>query len=933
MTDIAKVTIEVETPKAGSAANQLDGVTKSADRLDTGVDRLLATIDRLNARMSNSAARAAKGVSANDNLGRSYGKLESVIGRVNRITGVSGAASQNNASGFMEAANAADQLRAKYNPLYGAMMRYKQNVAEIRGLNAAGVTTTLEMNRSLLGQEQALKRAQHMLQSYGDTARLERHNVGNLAAQFQDIGVSAQMGMSPMMVALQQGTQISAVLGPMGAAGALKSLKGAFLAVISPVALFTIGAVALVVAMVQFVNWVKVGQGALNSMAWAFENLIPYAVAAGAAIALIYAPTIFAGIMKTGQLVMWLGGTFKALALSIYATVGLPVLLVGAFLAMIAAVVHFRDEIEQVLGFDIVGIVENSMNDIMGVFVGGYNGLTELWKFLPFVFADIGVQIAQSLADSVTDGLNAAIIAYNRFMLLTGKSGLMIDFQVESHQFENQWAGAAQYAGQVIQDEITAATDKKYFSGLVESAVEAGDAIGSRLRDFSSKLGIEKDDKSGGKTDAEKYAEEIASIERKNSALGFEILGLGMSERASARMALQQDLLNKARARGLELGPQQVAQIKELADVQAGLVEILRNETALRDMTRKNAETTQALMDEALLVGKVGIEYERMSEQMTLAAAIRADNLTTTPDQLASLKAEADAIAMLRQQIAQSEFTTGKTEDQSTRRAEMEFELSVLGQSTEVAAGLRYEFDLIAEAKAKGIDLSQAQIDEYSREEAAIRKLEMALRKKNEALEFAKSTSKTFLKDFLGDVAKGKNLWKSFGDAALGALGKIAEKLMDKALDKLLDGLLGAGGGGGGLGGALATLFAAKGKVFNNGATKFAKGGDFTNSVVSKTTNFAFRGGLGEMGEAGPEAVVPLTRGPDGSLGVQMYGNSGGGGGRASVAISQFFTIEGAVTESDISNMVRGGVEQGQQETKRQLTTWLDEQQIDGAVV
>lgn len=39
---------------------------------------------------------------------------------------------------------------------------------------------------------------------------------------------------------------------------------------------------------------------------------------------------------------------------------------------------------------------------------------------------------------------------------------------------------------------------------------------------------------------------------------------------------------------------------------------------------------------------------------------------------------------------------------------------------------------------------------------------------------------------------------------------------------------------------------------------------------------FAMRGGTGLMGEAGPEAILPLARGADGRLGVQ----AGGGGGR-----------------------------------------------------
>ena len=56
----------------------------------------------------------------------------------------------------------------------------------------------------------------------------------------------------------------------------------------------------------------------------------------------------------------------------------------------------------------------------------------------------------------------------------------------------------------------------------------------------------------------------------------------------------------------------------------------------------------------------------------------------------------------------------------------------------------------------------------------------------------------------------------------------------------------------------------------------FAKGGAFTNSIVSSPTFFRFaRGGgfgTGLMGEAGPEAIMPLTRGADGSLGVSASG-------------------------------------------------------------
>ena len=67
---------------------------------------------------------------------------------------------------------------------------------------------------------------------------------------------------------------------------------------------------------------------------------------------------------------------------------------------------------------------------------------------------------------------------------------------------------------------------------------------------------------------------------------------------------------------------------------------------------------------------------------------------------------------------------------------------------------------------------------------------------------------------------------------------------------------------------------AAKGATFSNGIAKFARGG-----IVDSPTLFKFAQGgamqTGLMGEAGPEAIMPLTRGPGGQLGVSNFGGSG----------------------------------------------------------
>jgi hypothetical protein len=80
------------------------------------------------------------------------------------------------------------------------------------------------------------------------------------------------------------------------------------------------------------------------------------------------------------------------------------------------------------------------------------------------------------------------------------------------------------------------------------------------------------------------------------------------------------------------------------------------------------------------------------------------------------------------------------------------------------------------------------------------------------------------------------------------------------------------------------TFFSAKGSAWNNGVQMFANGG-----VVNSATPFRHAGGMGIMGEAGAEAIMPLKRGPDGKLGV-----AGGGG----VVIHQNFNFSANGDES-----------------------------------
>lgn len=65
------------------------------------------------------------------------------------------------------------------------------------------------------------------------------------------------------------------------------------------------------------------------------------------------------------------------------------------------------------------------------------------------------------------------------------------------------------------------------------------------------------------------------------------------------------------------------------------------------------------------------------------------------------------------------------------------------------------------------------------------------------------------------------------------------------------------------------SLFANGGSFSQGRVMPFANGG-----IVSGPTTFPMRGGTGLMGEAGPEAIMPLTRGSNGRLGVEMNGGA-----------------------------------------------------------
>jgi phage-related minor tail protein len=196
-----------------------------------------------------------------------------------------------------------------------------------------------------------------------------------------------------------------------------------------------------------------------------------------------------------------------------------------------------------------------------------------------------------------------------------------------------------------------------------------------------------------------------------------------------------------------------------------------------------------------------------------------------------------------------------------TKRIEREQQLlQVRGQARTL---LEAEFALRDALESAEVSYSEAALQRAAAEIAAGNE-KIAMLQQQEAL--AQKLEKSF-EDFFMSLADGTSSTK---DAFRSMARQILSELYRVLVVQQLVGSFSQGGGG--ILGAIFSSFNAKGNAFSGGnVVPFALGG-----VVNGPTAFPMSGGrTGLMGEAGPEAIMPLKRGRDGSLGVVAEGGGG----------------------------------------------------------
>lgn len=185
--------------------------------------------------------------------------------------------------------------------------------------------------------------------------------------------------------------------------------------------------------------------------------------------------------------------------------------------------------------------------------------------------------------------------------------------------------------------------------------------------------------------------------------------------------------------------------------------------------------------------------------------------------------------------------------------------------------------------------VSQAQIEAMAREELA---LERKLQREQEIYNLGKNSVENLLMTVVQGTASIEDAFKVMLSNIIMEIYKnfVAEGAADIA------------------GNALVSLLSAKGNAFGTGGVKmFANGG-----VVNSPTLFGYGGGkTGMMGEAGPEAIMPLKRNSQGRLGVEVSG-----GGTSTVHVTNVFQMS-ANGDAAVKAIIQGEMPRIAETTKR----------------
>lgn len=306
-------------------------------------------------------------------------------------------------------------------------------------------------------------------------------------------------------------------------------------------------------------------------------------------------------------------------------------------------------------------------------------------------------------------------------------------------------------------------------------------------------------------------------------------------------------------------------------------------------------------------------EFDNLRNKGALAAA-QVGMGTRERERAAALSGFDDAYAQGRQQLeaARPVYSDGSVGDIDAQKLE-----ALKANHQQMTLQVQSNYAAMTEAQGNWINGATAAWDDYL----------------NTSGNVASKSRDVFTKAFntMGDAVStfamtGKFSFSDFAKSVLGDMAKLAaQTAMSSGLSSLF-GMVGSAAmsffGAGSTAAPAAQSFSVDGSntLFNPGLSvgagfRYANGGVFTNTIATGPSLAP----MALFGEAGPEAIMPLSRGADGSLGVVALGAGNGSTSSHQVVIQQTINVAGGeggnaagdINSQTVANAYAGAAKQG----------------------
>lgn len=833
MNDIARLGVAMDTKQLRDGKAALDALVPSAQKAEKGIDRFNAAAHGLKTVTGGAAsgvekvrAAAAAAIAPTDRFGKAALGAGTAIKTVQMAAAGASAPINNLIGGLTRVSTATGQADAH-------IKAYKASLAAVP---AAANNAASSLNRLGAAANDNINRLQS--------------TPGNIAAQFQDIGVTAAGGMSPLLIALQQGTQLSAAM-----QGGVGNLIAGLRQLFNVTTLVTVGLVALVAAGLQAVDWMRVADVLVNGLADGLDMLAGLVEEASVALVYFTAVSLVAFGPRILASVIALAGTVGGALVTAVSTATLAMIsfsLANPFGAVVIA----------------IGLVITAMALLNDKFGGVFTNILNTVKYVANAIIRFFATAFNAVLKASETVVNGLIGAFERF---SGFLGFDVSVgRVDTSAFQIDTSAGRDFVGDIgtgIGNVLRSGAD--FARGLLPSAeAPAAGSTGAAARGGAA----------GGMSEAERqakaYEELTKRAQERIASLTDETMALGMTEAAGARFLAQQDLLRDAARQGITLDVKRREELMRLGEAMASA----QVDVEVAKATRAYNEQLQALQQQSELIGLTGfalehaaIRQELMNEATQTGALEQAKLNGTLAEYLSLLDSRAATLASQIETNRTAEFTADFTRNLELQTAALERSRGEIGLTGAALTAYRIESDLLNRAMRDRISLEPAEIEAIRVKAQRLADITEQVRLQQQRFDDARESLRGFFGDMVSGLQQGQSAWEVFGNAVMNVVNRIIDRLLDAGTDSLLGSLgnlFGAISGGGGniLGGK------SGGNLKSGTVSKFAKGGVFTDNVYSTPTLFKFAkgGAFGMMGEAGPEAVMPLKRGSDGSLGVRV---------------------------------------------------------------